>query len=74
MRIKVKTTLGDIAKAGETITTPDVGGVPTSQYWRRRLKESEIDGCCEVVKESKSKPSSKEKAPDKSPKLSRGEG
>jgi len=73
MRIKVNKPLGDIASPGDIITIPDVKGVPTSEYWRRRLKDSKIDGCCEVVKESKSKPSPKEKASDKPKKSSKGE-
>lgn len=26
-----------------------IDGVPTERYWRRRLKDSEIDNCVEVV-------------------------
>ena len=31
----------------------DNDGVPTNQFWRNRLKDSERDGCVELVKASK---------------------
>lgn len=32
------------------------GGKPEDKYWRDRLKDAAIDGCCEIVKtESKKK-------------------
>lgn len=31
----------------------DANNVPLEQFWRRRLKDSLIDNCVEVVKESK---------------------
>jgi len=30
-------------------------GVPASYYWRRRLRDSEIDGCVEIVSDEKPK-------------------
>ena len=36
------------------------------QFWRRRLKDAETDGCCEVVKVSQEKPAtSKRKSENK---------
>lgn len=36
-------------------------GAPAERYWRDRLKDAETDGCCEIVKPEKAKPSSKQK-------------
>ena len=33
----------------------DHDGVPMDSFWRRRLKDSAIDNCVEIVKEVKSK-------------------
>ena len=54
-------------KHGETITLDsDNNGIPLDKFWRRRLADSKIDGCVEVVKPSAKKPKSKttEKAPE----------
>ena len=41
--------------AGRTITIDaDKHGLPLDKFWRRRLKDSVIDNCVEVVKTSKS--------------------
>lgn len=35
----------------------DDKGIPLDQYWRRRLRDSKIDSCVEIVKEpAKDKP------------------
>ncbi len=41
----------------ETIVTlrTDSHGTPLDSYWRRRLRDAEIDGCVEIVKETKAK-------------------
>jgi len=26
-------------------------GIPLENFWRRRLRDASIDGCCEIVKE-----------------------
>ena len=46
-------------KPGDIVTVATVDdGEPRDLYWRRRLKDSAIDGCVEVVKpNSKSKKS-----------------
>ena len=41
-------------KAGDVVTVKTHQGVPTSRFWRDRLKDSEIDQCCEIVKPKKS--------------------
>lgn len=55
MRIKIKCDFLE-HKAGSSIEIEDVEGIPTDPYWRKRLKESQIDGLIEVV-ESKPKKS-----------------
>lgn len=52
MQIKVNTRMPGFA-AGEIISVPDVKGVPTDAFWRRRLEDSAIDNCCEVVSDVK---------------------
>ena len=37
-------------KKGMEITVKAVKKIPLDIYWRRRLKDAEIDGCVEVVK------------------------
>lgn len=41
-------------KAGDVVTVKTHRGVPTSRFWRDRLKDSAIDQCCEIVKPKKS--------------------
>ncbi len=42
--------------AGRIVTIQtDKHGVPLEKFWRRRLKDAEIDNCVEVIKPSKSK-------------------
>lgn len=52
-------------KSGDVIDVDDVNGVPTEIFWRRRLRDSAIDNCCEVVtdkpKMPKAKPASSSK-------------
>lgn len=38
-------------KKGQIINTPDVDGVSTDIYWRRRLADAEIDNCVSIVKQ-----------------------
>ena len=33
----------------------DKNGIPLDMYWRRRIKDSEIDGCVEFVNNAKAK-------------------
>lgn len=50
IEIKVLKNLGDY-KAGDLIKVPaDGDGAPFDSFWRRRLKDAEQDGCCEIVK------------------------
>lgn len=41
---------------GDVVPVPiDEHGTPLDQQWRRRLKDAETDGCCEIVEEPKPK-------------------
>ncbi len=43
-------------KAGRTINiSTDINNVPVDIFWRKRLKDSKIDNCVEVIKTSKPK-------------------
>lgn len=48
MKIKLKTAMNDFVKDQE-ITIKDIDGVPTDPFWRRRLKDAEIDNSVEIV-------------------------
>ncbi len=36
-------------KADEIIEVEDVDGVPVGKFWRRRIRDSAVDGCCSVL-------------------------
>jgi len=56
-RLKLNTSLRG-HDAGTTIRVRvDKSGIPVDPYWRNRVKDSEVDGCCEFV--SGKKPASK---------------
>jgi hypothetical protein len=43
-------------EAGREITVQtDSNGIPLEKFWRRRLRDAQIDNCVEVVKPSKTK-------------------
>ena len=44
-----------ILKEGEEIEIEDIDGLPTSQFWRNRLKDSIIDNAIETIKTKKLK-------------------
>ena len=45
---------------GKQIAIPcDADGIPKEQFWRRRLRDSKIDGCVEVIDGNKSTSSAK---------------
>jgi hypothetical protein len=49
IEIKILKDMGQY-KAGDLIrVTADEDGVPLDQFWRRRLKDSKDDSCCEIV-------------------------
>jgi hypothetical protein len=49
IEILMKRDLAGRAK-GTKIVVEARDGAPTDQFWRRRLADAEIDGCCEIVK------------------------
>ena len=48
MKIKLKVGFAGYAE-GQEITIEDNDGIPTSYFWRRRLKDAEIDNSVEIV-------------------------
>ena len=48
MKIKLNTAMKGYAK-GQEITIGDENGIPLDPFWRRRLKDSEIDNSIEIV-------------------------
>jgi len=48
MKIKLKVGFAGYAE-GQEITIEDENGIPTSHFWRRRLKDAEIDNSVEIV-------------------------
>lgn len=48
MRIKLKVGFAGYP-AGKEINIDDDKGIPTSHFWRRRLKDAEIDKSIEIV-------------------------
>jgi len=62
MKIKLKVGFSGYAE-GQEINIDDDNGIPVSHFWRRRLKDAEIDKSIEIVQtketvktEEKSKP------------------
>lgn len=52
-RLKINAPLRGI-KAGTTINIrTDKKGIPKDKYWRDRLRDSAIDNCVEIIKETK---------------------
>lgn len=49
-------------KPDQVIEVEDANGIPKDAFWRKRLNDAKLDGCCEVVAQ---------KAPNKKPTLSK---
>ncbi len=49
---KSSTTLHGLKPGAKTTIKVDAHGVPKDQHWRRRLKDSVIDGCIEIKTQS----------------------
>ena len=71
IEIKANKSLGVVA-AGKVIKVlADDDGVPLQTFWRRRLKDAEVDNCCEIVvtveanKSEKAKPVASKRATKK---------
>lgn len=61
MTLKIKTdhVLHGIPSGGTVKVEVDKEGIPFDKNWRRRLKDSKLDGCVEVIKKSSNKKESK---------------
>lgn len=60
VKLKVHNVPGHPAN-GKTVTVPaDANGNPADPFWRRRLRDAQIDGCVEVV--SPAKPAKQERS------------
>lgn len=59
MIIKILKSFNDpklgILKEGQEIEIESLDDVPTSQFWRNRLKDSVIDNAVEIIKTKKGK-------------------
>lgn len=53
-------TLHGVAPGDKAKIETDDQGIPVQANWRRRLRDSHIDGCVEVVKTTKSSKKAKE--------------
>lgn len=56
---KSDVTLHGLKPGAKTLIKVDRIGTPLDKNWRRRMKDSEIDGCIEVVEQKKAKESKK---------------
>ena len=50
IKIKKKMTHYDVDQVVNVASDPN--GVPLDLFWRRRLRDAKIDGCCEVVNDA----------------------
>lgn len=50
MKIKLNRIMGTLRKGLIVNVESDKNGNPIDVFWRRRLKDAEIDNCCEIVK------------------------
>ncbi len=55
IKLKLNQPMLGYAAGREVTIQTDKDGVPLEKFWRRRLKDAEIDNCVEVIKPSKSK-------------------
>lgn len=66
LKLKINISLGDNLKGSEVLVPCNNNNVPTEKYWRRRLKESKINKCVEVVQDKKAIASSSKEVKIKS--------
>ncbi len=55
MKIKVNKPISDHKIGSVVEVETDKSGIPLDREWRRRLSDSKIDGCCEIVKSKEKK-------------------
>lgn len=54
MKLEIKKPF-DNYTVGQIVPVKAVRGLPIDVYWRRRLKDAELDGCVQIIKEKRSK-------------------
>lgn len=64
MKLKLNIAMNGFAKNQE-ITIKDVNGIPTDPFWRRRLKDAEIDNSIEIVQTKATQKSKKTQTKEK---------
>jgi hypothetical protein len=52
-------------KKGDVVRIKDIDGVPVEPYWRKRLKDAQIDNCVELYTEEKTTSKTKVKSKSK---------
>lgn len=60
MKIKLNMDISGFKK-GEELELLTHNGVPIDAYWRKRLKDSEIDNCIEIIPQKSSSSESKKR-------------
>ena len=65
LRIMTEHPLHGVAKGNTVTVSVDRDGTPLDKNWRRRLKDSKIDGCVEIVTKAKPKSEPTIKATEK---------
>lgn len=53
MKLKLNRDISGHKKGTVLTIKADKKGLPLDRYWRARLKDSELDNCCEIVKNKK---------------------
>lgn len=66
MTVHINKTVDGFAAGQDVRVEIDGYGTPISPMWRRRLKDAEIDGCCEVVSDAGHAKTRKTRKRDKS--------
>ncbi len=56
IRIQVKKQMANHSVGDIVHLDADDNGVPIDFFWRRRLRDAKMDGCCEIMKSVPSKP------------------
>ena len=55
LKVTTELPLHGVAKGGSIVCKVDKNGIPTDKNWRKRLRDSKIDGCVEVVTATQAK-------------------
>jgi hypothetical protein len=54
INIKCNANLGKYKKGSVVQVATSESGSPVERFWRNRIRDAEIDNCCEIVEEKKS--------------------